>query len=101
MSKVTISTTQKTTITTEIPVPCFLRSLDEKEYIALLDEKTIVSVFKTDQLTIIKNSSIESSISKQELTDAWQKFHGCTEVEFLQAYDAVIESISLHPKLAV
>lgn len=85
----------------EIPIPFFARTKDDTEYIGLLDEKTLVSIFKCGDLTIIKNKSTDAMFANDELVHAFQKWHSCTETEFLDKYDAVIDSISLHPKLAV
>lgn len=86
----------------EIPVPCFFRCKSETDYLAVLDEKTLVTIFTMDDLTIIKNQDYTQSPSAMnEIHSAYLNFHSCTETEFLEKYDAVIESISLHPKLAV
>lgn len=100
MNKITLLTESTATVEVEIPVPCFLVSKTGTEHVALLDDNTIVSVFKSEGLTIIKNSAL-SSYSKKELVQAWKTFHSCTELHFFEAFDAAVESISLHPKLAV
>ncbi len=95
--KLTIETKQTEQV--EIPVPSFMRSKDEKHWVGILDEKTIVTIYANEDFVIVKNSTPE--IAERELTEAHKTFHSCTEFEFLQKYDEVIESISLHPKLAV
>lgn len=78
-----------------------MRSKDEKEYIGVLDAKTVVTVFNSDNLIIVKNSSIDSNFIKEEIVKAHLSFHSCTETEFIEAYDKAIEDMRLHPKLAI
>lgn len=99
MANLTISIETKSTKEVEIPVPCFLRSKSGQDYIALIDENTVVSVYESDSLKTVSNK--ELWLGKSDLANAWETFNSCTEQEFLEKYDAVIESISLHPKLAV
>lgn len=84
----------------EIPVPFFARRNDEREYIGLLDENTVVKIYSGQSHTSVSNSQMDS-MEKSKLIEAFETWHSCTETEFLDKYDAVIESISLHPKLAV
>lgn len=94
---VTIEKTQTEEI--ELQVPCFFRDKAEKNYVGVLDEKTVVVVYKSENFTIIKNSTPD--VLSLDLKEAYSKFHSCTETEFMEKYDQVVESISLHPKLAV
>lgn len=93
-----IETTVTKTQQVEIPVPSFYRTKDEKNYIGILDDTTIVSLYVSDELKIVKNCT---PMYEGAIKEAYEKWHSCTETEFLEKYDAVIESISLHPKLAV
>lgn len=94
---VTIEKTQTEQI--ELQVPCFFRDKAEKNYVGVLDEKTVVAIYKSGTLTIIKNGTL--NILFVDLREAYQHFHSCTETEFMEKYDQVVESISLHPKLAI
>lgn len=100
--KVLIKTTVEKQVETEIPVPFFARKKDERKYIAVLDENTFVAIFSCQGLTTVTNSSLDNH-EKRQVLEAWQdeEWTHCTETEFLEKYDSVIESISLHPKLAV
>lgn len=84
----------------DIPIPYYARRHDEREYIGLLDEKTLVTIYKGFSHTSVSNTEIDT-MEKSKILEAWEKWVSCTETEFLEKYDTVIESISLHPKLAV
>lgn len=95
----TIKTEMKTTAEVEIPIPLFLASKDQRHWLAVLDENTVVAMYVGSSHTNISNGTPD--LYKNDIANAWSEFHGCTEMEFLEKYDAVISSISLHPKLAV
>lgn len=96
--------TLKANVTTEreieIQIPFFRRTKDEKEYIGLLDEKTVVRMYKGLFHTSVTNSQLDF-MERTKLLEAAETWEHCGEQEFLDAYDAAIESMSLHPKLAV
>lgn len=102
MQTLPIETTVSKTRKIDLPIPFFARRKDDKKYIALLDENTVVTFYTCKGLTTISNATPDSH-EKRELVEAWEgeEWTACTETEFLDKYDAVIESISLHPKLAV
>lgn len=100
MQKLSIEANFSQTRTVEIPVPFFARTKDESNYIALLDEKTVVRIYKGLSYTSVCNSEIDMA-EKSKLIEAWETWHSCTETEFFDKYYSVIESISLHPRLAV
>lgn len=99
MNTLTVETTRSEKRTIELPIPFFARSKNENDWIAVLDEKTVVNIYKGANLTIIKNST--PNYESNMLAEAYETWHSCTETEFLEKYDDVISSISLHPKLAV
>lgn len=102
MAKVTLSIETREKKDIDIPVPAFFRNKSETDYIGLLDQKTLVTIYNNGDLTIVKNQDFTNSDSaKREILDAYNHYGSCTETEFLEKYDQVIESISLHPKLAV
>lgn len=101
MQTLSVETTVPQVVRLEIPIPFFARTKDETEYLGLLDEKTVVQVYKCGDLTIIKNKSTSAMFAQDDLVKAFQSWHSCTETEFFEKFYAVIESISLHPKLAV
>lgn len=93
-----ISTSITNEIQVEIPIPFFSRSKDGDKYIGVLDEKTFLKIVILDGYICIQNTCV--SISKIEIVEAYNKFNSCSESEFVEAYDKVIESISLHPAAA-
>lgn len=90
-----LTITKQTAEEIEIPIPCFAKT--RNELLAILDEKTVVLAFKLGNLTIIQNSGMRSDFDKAAL--AWIDGERISEVEFFQAYDEILESISLTPKL--
>ena len=87
-----------TLVTSELPVPCFFRDKSEHSYIGLLDENTIVKVYRTDDLLLIQNSKLW--LCEGDLIKASKEFHSCTEAEFMEAYADVEQRMSLNPILA-
>lgn len=86
----------------EIPVPCFWRNFGETVYLGLLDEKTVVEVIDDQYERSVRNfDNSQWDVGMDRVREAHAKYHSSTETEFLEKFDAVIESISLHPKLAV
>lgn len=83
--------------TVEIPVPSFYVSKDEKSWVGILDVNTVVTIYCTDDLKIVKNTI--PAYASSDLIDAATSYHSCTESAFLEKYDQMIESISLHPIL--
>lgn len=81
--------------TIEIPVPCFLRSKDEKDWLAVLDNDKVIRLTVIREYANLSTGSMETF--KNDVVRAWQTFHACTEQEFLMKYDEIIES--MHPTL--
>lgn len=77
----------------EITVPFFARRNDEREYIGLLDEATVVRIYVGTSHTSVSNSQMDS-MEKSKLIEAFETWHSCTEEDFLAKYEQVIESIS-------
>lgn len=100
MQTLTAETTRSEKRTVEIPIPFFSRTKDETNYLALLDSETVVRVYVNKNCSIVTNAKVDV-YEMSKIVEAWETWHSCTETEFLEKYDAVIESISLHPKLAV
>lgn len=100
--KLTIETTVTQKKILDIQIPCFVRTKNQKEYYAVLDEKTMVKLLVLDTYINITNTEF-GTYEKNQFAEAWgsELWTSCTEMEFLEKYDSVIESISLHPKLAV
>ena len=82
----------------DIPIPCFLVNKEATKHLAILDEKTFVKVVTHKGYTTVSNSE-RTGFEDQEISEAWTTFHSCTELQFLEAYDKAIESMSLHPVL--
>lgn len=97
---ITLKTTSVQEKEFELPIPFFAANHDGTEYIGLLDESTYVNIFQLKDMTILQNSKL-SEMNKSNIVKAWETWHSCTESQFLEKYDSVIESISLHPRLAV
>lgn len=83
----------------EITIPFFSRSKDEQYWMCVLDENTAIRlVIIGKYVCFIKDAPSDNYLSGKIL-EAKKEYISCTESEFLEKYDAVIESI--HPKLAV
>jgi hypothetical protein len=97
MKKITIEviTTDKKEV--EIFYPCFLRNFEETKYLGILDEKTVVRVSKGTIFSAVSNGN--PSIMNSDIEEAIRTYHSCTEIEFLEAFDSVVQSMSLHPIL--
>jgi hypothetical protein len=83
----------------EIQIPCFLRDKQQTHMLALLDEKTLIKVTRLERFTVIVNA--EPDVFSSDIADAWNNWHSMTETEFFDVYHEAVDSISLHPKLAV
>jgi hypothetical protein len=95
----TIKIIKTESVETEIQVPAFFRDSNERNFIGVLDEKTVVTIYSSDELTIVKNTTPQ--FASRDIAEAYNEFYSCTEAEFLEKYESVIHSISLHPKLAI
>lgn len=95
----TIQLTKKIEATENIdlPVPCFFRDKLESYYIGLLDNNTVVTIYRSDDLLMIQNSKLY--MKGDELIRAYQTFTHCGETEFLEAYADVEHKMSLNPIL--
>lgn len=96
----TIQLTKKieTTEPVDLPVPCFFRDKAEREYIGLLDNDTVVTIFRGTDMLMIQNSKLWLKVD--DLAKAYQRFHSCTETEFMEAYADVEQKMSLNPILS-
>lgn len=102
MPTLTIKTVKKEPVEIQIPCPCFFRDYSERQYIGVLDDKTLVRLYRlSDYTSIINEDYSESESAKNSISEAYNTMHSCTEAEFFQAYDEIIESIFLHPKLKI
>lgn len=99
MNTITIEVESTEKKEVEIHCPSFMRNKDESKYVGILDEKTVVTIHKNEGLTIVSNG--ELWLFKSDIREAHFNFYSCTEEEFLEAFDAAVQSMSLHPTLAV
>ena len=99
MQTLKLSVEKKESQEVEIPVPCFMRNKSETEYIGVLDEKTVVTIYDNGTYRSLVNC--ELWVKQHDVAKAWNEWGGCTESEFLTKYDEVVEAMSLHPRLAV
>jgi hypothetical protein len=100
--KLKIERKETTVEEVELSIPCFFRNQAETEYVAALDAGTIVEIIDDQYERSLRNySSTAWNVGRGRIEHAYQKFTSCTETEFLAKFDSVVESISLHPKLAV
>ena len=100
--KLKIEKKETTVEEVELSIPCFFRNQAQTEYVAALDAGTIVEIVSDQYETSVRNySSTAWNVGKGRVEHAYKHFHSCTESEFLEKFDSVVESISLHPKLAV
>ena len=98
--KLTIKKTTEVENEVEIPVPCFFRDKSEKNYVAMLDEKTVIKIVQDSFETTIRNYNNEAwKQGIEEVKWGYNNYHSCTETEFFTKYYEVIGSISLKPEL--
>jgi hypothetical protein len=97
----TIQLTTKIEQTKEIsvPVPSFYKEPTSygPTYIAILDEQTIVKVYKGLHFSNVSNGTTESM--KDDLANAVSNYLLCEEEEFINAFNDVVESMRLKPEL--
>lgn len=103
MANLTITIEKKETKTesVELPIPFFFRNKEETQYIGMLDEKTVVELIIDTFETSIRNYNQEAwNAGKGRIEAAYSlKYQPCTETEFLQKFEEIIESLSLTPKV--
>jgi hypothetical protein len=69
-----------------------------KEYIAVLNEKTAIQVFISDDLMIIEHTTPERIAHR--IIKAQESWEEIPDGNFLEAYEKALASISLKPALA-
>jgi hypothetical protein len=101
----TIEISTKTQIekieTVEVLIPSFYVSKDEREWVAVLDEDTLVEMTILPGIaTYVSNKSISNSINAEAyISKAVNTMHSCVESIWLEKFDSVIQSLYLHPML--
>jgi len=94
----------KTNITEEgevdIELPFFRKdeSFVSDRYLAVLDEKTQVSIFSNELL--INIAIDEPSESNSKIYEAYAKWKPISEAEFLAIHEKTLQSLSLRPQLS-
>lgn len=96
---VTITTKKQVEETVEIPVPCFYRNNSETYFIGVLDNDTVVKIYRGSDLLHISNSKMW--LGEHELKDAIENWIKCTEQEFFDAYADVELKMSINPILLI
>ena len=102
MANLTLKIEKKETTVSEveIPIPAFWVNQEQTVYIGLLDEKTVVEIVDDKWEKSIRNfDNTTWTAGIDRVANAYQKYHGTTESIFLEKFDEVVESLSLHPKL--
>ena len=90
-----ITTTKTVTESVELELPKFYKKPpigENIEYTALLDEETVVNIFVSEDLTIIKNSNMV--YARIDEVTSWEEV---TEDEFMSEFQKAYKSISLYP----
>lgn len=106
MSKVTIQIQIEKKETTvqdvELPVPCFFISKCGTKYIGLVNEKTVIEITVDSFEKSVRSYNNDAwNAGMETVKGAYNNYHSCTESEFTQKYDEVIESISKNTLLEV
>jgi hypothetical protein len=83
--------------TFDLPV-CWQTGSSCKEFIAILDKKTAVTVFISDDLTIVEHTTPERIAHR--VIKAHESWEEIPDGNFLDEYEKALESISLKAKLA-
>jgi hypothetical protein len=91
------STTVAKEYTLDLPV-CWQTGDVCKEYIAVLDEKTAITVFQSNDLMIIEHTTPERI--SHRIIKAHESWEEIPDGNFLDAYEKALASISLKPALA-
>jgi hypothetical protein len=69
-----------------------------KEFIAILDEKTAITVFQSNDLTIIEHTTPDRI--SHRVIKAHETWEEIPDGNFLEEYEKAVQSISLKPILA-
>lgn len=102
MQTLNLKTKQTTEHDLSISIPFFSKSKDEKEWFAVFEDKTIVKFYTSGDYATIQRANLETeSWYGDAIVQAHNSLHSCTESEFTQKYDEVIQSISKNTLLAV
>lgn len=91
------STTVEKDYTFDLPA-CWQSGNTCKEYIAVLNEKTAIQVFISDDLMIIEHTTPERI--SHRIIKAHESWEEIPDGNFLEAYEKALASISLKPALA-
>lgn len=96
---IVVQTKREITENVRLTPPMFWKSPSEhyKEYIGLLDDKTVVSVLFLGDYVSIKNGEPKSFTT--ELTSAHKLFNLSNEAEFFAAFDEAYEAMRLTPEI--
>jgi hypothetical protein len=93
----------KTKVTEErefdIELPFFRKDPESSciKYLAVLDEKTVIYLFDSDERTSLSVDIIDRNI--RDISDAYNKWAIVSEEEFLQAHETALKNLSLRPVL--
>lgn len=104
MQTLTIETEKKevTKLLVEVPIPSYFMRQDGTKLVGILDEDTVIEIIDDGYEQVVNKFNNKAwNVGKDRVAFAYNNYHGCTESAFIEKYDAVIESISIHQKLAV
>jgi hypothetical protein len=86
----------------ELSIPAYFKSEGGSLAVAIIDEKTVVELTNDNYEKKVRTYNNEAwNAGKDLLVHAYNKYHSCTESEFVEMYDDVMQSIYSHKKLAV
>ena len=94
-------TTEQVKKTIEVTVPSFYKTNKHSiwnEYLGILNERTICTVYESERRTAVAN--YDSDLITNEVTNACQNWDKITELEFINAYQRALRSMSLTPELS-
>jgi hypothetical protein len=99
MESINLKTIQKIPVDVSVTIPSFYRSKDEKEWVALMSKDNVVSISIVGDNVWLSKQGIDTADYK--IVEAASSYHSCTESEFVEKFDNVMEQLYSHPKLAV
>lgn len=99
MKSLLIETTQTHKHEVKIPVPSFWKNPNHNQYLAVLDEKTAVSIYSNSDGDYISIQHTTPQDSKSKIIEARNDWTLASEQEFFNAYDDFREATRLTPMI--
>ena len=97
-----IDRTERVTQEVELSLPAFFKNKEGTELVGMFDESSVFEIVKDEYETRIRTFNNDKwGAGKDRLVEAYNKFHSCTESEFIENFDNVVASLFTNKKLAV